>query len=136
RDYLHIIYDNNEALYVPTDQIELVLKYKSHDAIAPKLSKLSSKQWSKTKASVRKRIKDLSDRLLSLYAKRNQAVGFKYSADTELLEQFEADFNYEETKDQKTAIIAVKQDMESERPMDRLIAGDVGFGKTEVAMRA
>ncbi len=136
RDYLHIIYDNNEALYVPTDQIELVLKYKSHDAIAPKLSKLSSKQWSKTKASVRKRIKDLSDRLLNLYAMRHQAAGFKYSADSELLEQFEADFNYEETKDQKAAIIAVKQDMESERPMDRLIAGDVGFGKTEVALRA
>lgn len=136
RDYLHIIYDNQEALYVPTDQIELVLKYRSHDDLTPKLSKLSSKQWSKTKASVRKKIKDLSDRLLKLYAYRNQAQGFSFSPDSELLEQFENDFLYEETPDQKKAINLVKQDMESSKPMDRLVAGDVGFGKTEVALRA
>ncbi len=136
RDYLHIIYANNEALYVPTDQIELVLKYRNYDELAPKLSNLSGKQWSKTKASVRKRIKDLSDRLLNLYAKRNQAIGYAYSQDNELLEQFENDFMYEETPDQTKAINQVKEDMESSRPMDRLIAGDVGFGKTEVALRA
>lgn len=136
RDYLHIIYANNEALYVPTDQIELVLKYRNYDELAPKLSNLSGKQWSKTKASVRKRIKDLSDRLLNLYAKRNQAIGYAFSMDNELLDQFENDFMYEETPDQKKAISLVKSDMESSRPMDRLIAGDVGFGKTEVALRA
>lgn len=136
RDYLHIVYENSEALYVPTDQIELVLKYRRHDDLPPKLSKLSGKQWSKTKASVRKKIKDLSDRLLKLYAMRKEAKGFKYSEDNDMMQQFENDFLYEETKDQKQAIDAVKRDMENERPMDRLIAGDVGFGKTEVALRA
>ncbi|VEU83017.1 transcription-repair coupling factor [Acholeplasma hippikon] len=136
RDYLHIIYENNEALYVPTDQIELVLKYRRGDDLPPKLSKLSGKQWGKTKAAVRKKIKDLSDRLLKLYAMRKEAKGFAFSRDNEMMEQFENDFNYEETKDQKLAIEAVKKDMENERPMDRLIAGDVGFGKTEVALRA
>ncbi len=136
RDYLYIIYDNQEALYVPTDQIDLILKYRSHEDLAPKLSKLSGKQWSKTKASVRKRIKDLSDRLLKLYASRNMAEGHAYSIDNEMQEQFENDFLYDETKDQKLAIEAVKKDMEAQRPMDRLIAGDVGFGKTEVALRA
>ncbi len=136
RDYLYIIYDNQEALYVPTDQIDLILKYRSHEDLAPKLSKLSGKQWSKTKASVRKRIKDLSDRLLKLYASRNTADGYAFSSDQEMQEQFENDFLYDETKDQKLAIDAVKKDMEDKRPMDRLIAGDVGFGKTEVALRA
>src|SRR5690606_38146981 len=136
RDYLHIVYEANEALYVPTDQIELILKYRSHEGIAPKLSKLGGKQWSKTKASVRKKIKDLSDRLLKLYATRNSAEGFKFSEDNEMMESFERDFSYEETLDQKLAIDAVKKDMEQSRPMDRLIAGDVGFGKTEVALRA
>lgn len=136
RDYLYIIYDNNEALYVPTDQIDLILKYRSHEDLPPKLSKLSGKQWSKTKAQVRKKIKDLSDRLLKLYASRTMATGHAFSPDNEMQEQFEADFLYDETKDQKAAIEAVKKDMESPRPMDRLIAGDVGFGKTEVALRA
>lgn len=136
RDYLHIIYDKGEALYVPTDQIDLVLKYRSNDDLAPKLSRLGTKQWSKTKASVKKRIKDLSDRLLKLYAARNQTKGFAFSKDSEAMLQFENDFGYEETKDQQTAIQKVKADMEVIKPMDRLIAGDVGFGKTEVALRA
>jgi len=136
RDYLHIIYDNNEALYVPTDQIELVLKYKSYDQVRPKLSKLNAKQWSKTKAQVKQRIKDLSDRLLNLYAARNQALGYQFSPQSELLTSFENDFLYEETPDQKKAIEAVYKDMENSKPMDRLIAGDVGYGKTEVALRA
>src|SRR5690606_30981109 len=104
RDYLYIIYDNQEALYVPTDQIDLILKYRSHEDLAPKLSKLSGKQWSKTKASVRKRIKDLSDRLLKLYASRNMADGHAFSPDQEMQEQFENDFVYDETKDQMLAI--------------------------------
>src|SRR5690606_6442867 len=117
RDYLHIVYEGNEALYVPTDQIELILKYRSHEGIAPKLSKLGGKQWSKTKASVRKKIKDLSDRLLKLYATRNSAEGFKFSEDNEMMESFERDFSYEETLDQKLAIEAVKNDMQQSRPM-------------------
>ncbi len=136
RDYLHIIYANEEALYVPMDQIDMVLKYSSHDGMHPKLSKLGGKQWSKTKASVRMKIKDLSDRLIQLYAQREQSVGFAYSADNEMQTAFERDFSYETTRDQQKAIIDTKFDMEKERPMDRLICGDVGFGKTEVALRA
>jgi transcription-repair coupling factor (superfamily II helicase) len=136
RDYLHIIYLNEEALYVPMDQIEMVLKYATHYGMHPKLSKLGGKQWSKTKAQVRMRIKDLSDRLLALYAQRQQSIGFKFNPDTEMQTAFERDFMYETTKDQQRAIIDTKHDMEQERPMDRLICGDVGFGKTEVALRA
>ena len=136
RDYLHIIYLNEEALYVPMDQIDMVLKYSSHDGMHPKLSKLGGKQWSKTKAQVRMRIKDLSDRLIQLYAKRQQSIGFKYEIDNEIQKAFERDFIYETTKDQERAIVDTKHDMEMERPMDRLICGDVGFGKTEVALRA
>ncbi len=136
RDYLHIIYANEEALYVPMDQIDMVLKYSSHDGMHPKLSKLGGKQWSKTKAQVRMRIKDLSDRLIALYAERQQSVGFAFDQDTEMQRAFERDFTYETTRDQERAIIDTKHDMEIERPMDRLICGDVGFGKTEVALRA
>jgi transcription-repair coupling factor (superfamily II helicase) len=136
RDYLHIIYLNEEALYVPMDQIDMVLKYSSHDGMHPKLSKLGGKQWSKTKAQVRMRIKDLSDRLIALYAQRQQSIGFKYQVDNEMQKAFERDFMYETTKDQQRAIVDTKHDMEIDRPMDRLICGDVGFGKTEVALRA
>jgi transcription-repair coupling factor (superfamily II helicase) len=136
RDYLHIIYANDEALYVPMDQIDMVLKYSSYEGHKPKLSKLGGKTWSKTKASVRMRIKDLSDRLIKLYATRDHAVGHQFSKDNEMMEAFERDFKYETTKDQYKAIIETKHDMEQPRPMDRLICGDVGFGKTEVALRA
>jgi transcription-repair coupling factor (superfamily II helicase) len=136
RDYLHIIYLNEEALYVPMDQIDMVLKYSSHDGMHPKLSKLGGKQWSKTKAQVRMRIKDLSDRLIALYAQRQQSIGIKYAEDNEMQRQFERDFMYETTSDQQRAIVDTKHDMQMERPMDRLICGDVGFGKTEVALRA
>ncbi len=136
RDYLHIIYANDESLYVPMDQIDMVLKYSSYEGQRPKLSKMGGKTWSKTKASVRMRIKDLSDRLIKLYAIRDQAQGFKFSQDTEMMESFERDFKYETTKDQQKAIIETKHDMQQAKPMDRLICGDVGFGKTEIALRA
>jgi transcription-repair coupling factor (superfamily II helicase) len=136
KDYLHIIYNNDESLYVPMDQIDMVLKYSSHDGMKPKLSKLGGKQWSKTKASVRMKIKDLSDRLIQLYAQRQQSIGHKFDKDTEMQMLLERDFPYDVTKDQLKAIIETKHDMEQERPMDRLICGDVGFGKTEVAIRA
>ncbi|MBE0700204.1 MAG: transcription-repair coupling factor [Acholeplasmataceae bacterium] len=136
RDYLHIVYANEEALYVPMDQIDMVLKYSNYDGVRPKLSKLGGKQWSNTKASVRMRIKDLSDRLIKLYASRQQSVGFAFEKDNDMQMSFDRDFSYETTKDQEKAIVDTKYDMEHERPMDRLICGDVGFGKTEVALRA
>jgi transcription-repair coupling factor (superfamily II helicase) len=136
RDYLQIIYANEESLYVPMDQIEMVLKYATHDGMKPKLSKMGGKTWTKTKASVRMKIKDFSDRLIKLYAAREHTKGFKYAPDSEMQLQFERDFLYEPTKDQVKTIIETKGDMETEKPMDRLICGDVGFGKTEVAMRA
>ncbi|MBN2300346.1 MAG: hypothetical protein JXC31_04060, partial [Acholeplasmataceae bacterium] len=108
RDYLHIIYANEEALYVPMDQIDMVLKYSSHDGMHPKLSKLGGKQWTKTKASVRMKIKDLSDRLVALYAQRQQSVGFSYAKDNEMQIAFERDFSYETTRDQQKAIIDTK----------------------------
>jgi transcription-repair coupling factor (superfamily II helicase) len=136
KDYLYIIYANEEALYVPMDQIDLVLKYSNYEGMHPKLSKLGGKQWAKTKASVKMRIKDLSDRLIKLYAQRQQSLGHAFAKDDLLQQQFEADFIYNTTPDQEKAIIATKFDMEQEKPMDRLICGDVGFGKTEVALRA
>ncbi len=136
RDYLHIIYANEEALYVPLDQIDMVLKYSSYEGAHPKLSKLGGKTWTKTKASVRMRIKDLSDRLVQLYAIREQSEGFSYAKDSPMQDSFEHDFAYEMTRDQTRAVMETKHDMESIKPMDRLICGDVGFGKTEVALRA
>lgn len=136
RDYLYILYRDDDSLYVPMEQIDLVLKYGSADGFVPKLSKMGSKQWSTTKANVKKKIKDLSDRLLKLYAAREESVGFGYSEDNEMQEQFEHDFPYELTADQITSIAKVKQAMEKPKPMDMLIIGDVGFGKTEVALRA
>lgn len=136
RDYLHIIYAGEESLYVPMDQIDMVLKYASQDGITPKLSKMGGKTWSKTKASVRMKIKDLSDRLIKLYAAREHTKGFEFNKDNDMQKSFERDFLYEPTKDQVKAIIETKHDMETDKPMDRLICGDVGFGKTEVAMRA
>ena len=111
----------------------MVLKYSSHEGQRPKLSRIGGKTWTKTKASVRMRIKDLSDRLIQLYAIRDQSKGFAFSIDNEMMDSFERDFKYETTKDQQKAIIESKFDMQQERPMDRLICGDVGFGKTEVA---
>ncbi len=136
RDYLHIIYANEEALYVPMDQIDMVLKYSSYEGAHPALSKLGGKTWTKTKASVRMKIKDLSDRLVKLYALRDQSKGFSFAKDTEMQEAFERDFIYTTTRDQERAVLQTKHDMESDKPMDRLICGDVGFGKTEVALRA
>ncbi|MDY0276597.1 MAG: transcription-repair coupling factor [Acholeplasma sp.] len=136
RDYLYIIYRDNESLYVPMEQIDLVLKYSSKDGAKPILSKMSSKQWQKTKLSVKQKIKDLSDRLLRIYAKREEAIGFGFSKDNKMQEDFERDFSYELTKDQKISIEIVKEAMEKPKPMDMLLIGDVGFGKTEVALRA
>src|SRR5690554_3736869 len=136
RDYLHIIYRDNDSLYVPMEQIDLVLKYSSHDGIKPTLSKMGSKQWQNTKTSVKKKIKELSDRLLKLYAMREEAVGFSFESDNELQKSFENDFKYDLTKDQESSIKTVKELMHKPKPMDLVLIGDVGFGKTEVALRA
>src|SRR5690554_3238370 len=136
RDNLYIIYSDNDSLYVPTEQIDLVLKYSSKDGVKPQLSKMGSKQWQKTKQSVKKKIKDFSDRLLKLYAIREQEVGYAFPEDNELQIAFENDFKYTLTKDQITSLKKVKELMQKPKPMDLVLIGDVGFGKTEVALRA
>lgn len=136
KDFLHIKYKNDEKLYIPMEQFNLVKKFSATDAIQPKLSKLGGSDWKKTKTKVQKKIEDMMDELLELYASRQEAVGYAFSEDTTLQEEFDNDFEYELTPDQKQAIEDVKKDMESNIVMDRLICGDVGFGKTEVAIRA
>ncbi len=136
RDYLHLIYANDEALYVPMDQMDRVLKYSQKDSAAPKLSKLGSKVWTQTKANVKQKIKDLSDRLLNIYAEREHVTRKRFETLEDLETSFALDFPYEPTIDQQKAIIETLYDMEGDKPMDRLICGDVGFGKTEVALRA
>ncbi len=136
RDYLHLLYAQDKAMYIPVDQIDLVLKYGSFDSKPPRLSNLNSNTWTKTKIDVKRKIKDLSDKLLNLYAERDIAEGYSYKDFPAMEEEFANDFNYEETLDQTKAILAVNEDLKSNKPMDRLVAGDVGFGKTEIALRA
>ncbi len=136
RDYIHLEYANGECLYLPIDKIDKVQKYNVIDGKTPALTKIGSKAWASTKKRVLAKVKETSDRLIKLYAQRNKTIGFQYSPDGELQQEFESRFGYDLTDDQFTAIEAVKSDMESLKPMDRLICGDVGFGKTEVALRA
>ncbi len=124
-------------LYVPLTRLDLIQKYRSTDAgPAPVLNRLGSQQWTKTKARVRKAMQDMAGELLKLYAERHTAQGTSFSKDNEFQKEFEDAFDYNETDDQLSAIRAIKYDMESTTPMDRLLCGDVGYGKTEVAMRA
>lgn len=136
KDYLEILYKDNEKLFVPVDQINLVLKYSTKDGMVPVLSKMGSKKWSNTKLSVKKKILELKDRLINLYALRSEAKGFSFDKDSELQKAFEQDFLHELTKDQEDSIVKVKELMEKPLPMDLVLIGDVGFGKTEVALRA
>ena len=135
-DYIYIQYRGDDSLYIPVENIKLIQKFVGSESVRPKLNKLGSADWAKTKQRVRKRIKDIADRLIKLYAAREEAKGFAFSEDTELQTDFEAGFEYQETEDQIKAIEDVKKDMESITPMDRLLCGDVGYGKTEVALRA
>ncbi|MFA5156385.1 MAG: transcription-repair coupling factor [Candidatus Omnitrophota bacterium] len=136
KDHLVIEYDRQEKLYVPVDQMHFVQKYISFQARRPKLYRLGSKEWQRAKQRVKKGIQKLAWELLSLQAMRMSVPGIKYAQDTQWQDEFEANFPFKETEDQVKAMVDVKNDMESGRPMDRLLCGDVGYGKTEVAMRA
>jgi transcription-repair coupling factor (superfamily II helicase) len=136
RDYLEVAYAGADRLYVPVDQVTLIQKYTGPEGAAPKLSKLGGSDWARLKQRVKKRVRELAVDLVALYAERMQQPGHSYNPDTVWQREFEAAFPYEETPDQAQAITEVKADMEQPRPMDRLVCGDVGFGKTEVAIRA
>jgi transcription-repair coupling factor (superfamily II helicase) len=136
-EFMILEFAEQAKLYVPLTRLDLIQKYRSTDTgPAPQLNKLGSQQWVKTKARVRKAMQDMAAELLKLYAQRHTAQGTAFSPDNDFQREFEDSFDYRETDDQLTAISAVKQDMESTTPMDRLLCGDVGYGKTEVAMRA
>jgi transcription-repair coupling factor (superfamily II helicase) len=126
----------NGRLYIPIQNIQIISKYRAEEGMAPGVDRLGGKTWERKKERVRKKVREMAARLLSLYAGRKAARGFAYSPQTELHREFESFFSYEETPDQLKAIEEIRKDMESEMPMDRLLCGDVGYGKTEVAMRA
>ena len=135
-DYLYIQFAEDGKLYVPIENIYLIEKYINNSDHVPKLNSLNGKEWKKKRAAIKEKVIDLAKKLIKVQAERELRKGYIYSKDTEEQIQFENDFNYQETADQLRAIEEVKKDMESEKPVDRLICGDVGFGKTEVAMRA
>lgn len=136
KDYLQLEYRDGDKIYLPVEKIEFISKYSSNSGSIPRLSKLGSSEWEKTKERVKNKIKNIAFDLLKLYALRESSKGFAFFPDTEEQLEFEKEFNFNETPDQIKVIEEVKKDMELERPMDRLICGDVGFGKTEVAFRA
>ncbi|HEY3961097.1 MAG TPA: transcription-repair coupling factor [Gaiellaceae bacterium] len=136
RDYLLLAYRGDDRVYVPHEQIGKVSRYVGADAREPTLSKLGGKAWDNLKSRAREHLREMAGELIQLYAERQTRPGFAYDLDQEWLERLEAEFPYRETDDQRTAIEAVKEDLEAPRPMDRLVCGDVGFGKTEVALRA
>lgn len=136
KDYIHIEYGDGGSLYLPATRLDLLQKYAGAEARKPRLSKLNSTEWHKTKQRVTESVDKLARELVELYAKRSMLSGFACGPDTEWQKEFEELFPYEETDDQMTAINAVKKDMESTRIMDRLVCGDVGYGKTEIALRA
>jgi transcription-repair coupling factor (superfamily II helicase) len=135
-EFMLLEYAEGARLYVPLTRLDLVQKYRSSEGAKPVLNRLGSAQWQKTKARVKKAMKDMADELLKLYATRKQAEGHAFAPDNEWQREFDDAFEFSETEDQMNAIIDVKRDMEASTPMDRLLCGDVGYGKTEIAMRA
>lgn len=136
KDYIKIRYKNDDMLYIPTNDLDSVRKYIGEGESVPKINKLGSKEWENTKAKVKKNLQEIAKELIELYAKREKVKGFAFSKDTPWQKEFEDSFPYAETDDQLRCIEETKKDMEMERPMDRLLCGDVGYGKTEVAIRA
>lgn len=137
KDYISIQYAGKDMLHIPVTQLDMISKYiGSHDDSSVKLNKLSSNEWQKTKNNVKKSVRDMAGELIELYARREKSQGFKYAPDDDMQYDFEKRFPYTETDDQLNCIAEIKEDMERIRPMDRLLCGDVGFGKTEVAFRA
>ena len=136
KDYLTIVYRDNDKLYIPVEKIDLITKYSSSDGAVPRLSKLGSNDWQKAKARARKHAEDIAADLIHVYAMRESQKGFAFEKDNEEQIAFEKEFPYEETKDQLRVTEEIKKDMESPKPMDRLLCGDVGYGKTEVSFRA
>ena len=136
REVIKLVYRDGDVLFINVHSLHCISRYKSGDGERPKVHKLGSGAWQKLKTATKRAVKDISRELIALYAKRKASEGFAFSPDSYLQQAMEASFRYEETADQQRAIEAVKSDMESSRPMDRLICGDVGFGKTEVAIRA
>lgn len=136
KDYLEVLYQGTDKMYIPVEKIDLLAKYSGKEGVAPKVNRLGGNEWSKTKARVKSKVNDMADRLLKLYAEREAKKGFAFSPDCDMSYDFEQDFPYELTRDQVQAINQIKADMECPIPMDRLLCGDVGFGKTEVAFVA
>ena len=136
RDYLHIKYSGTDKLFVPTDQVHLIQKYIGSEGDVPRLSKMNGTAWKKAKAKAKASVENIAKDLINLYAERQNGQGFAFAPDTPWQKEFEDAFPYEETADQLKAIAEIKADMEKAQPMDRLLCGDVGFGKTEVAIRA
>ncbi len=135
-EFMLLEYADGARLYVPLTRLDLIQKYRSQEGAKPALSHLGTQAWAKTKARVRKAMKDMTEELLKLYAQRKMAQGHSFPAGNEFVREFEDSFEFNETEDQAQAIADVMHDMESQQPMDRLLCGDVGYGKTEVAMRA
>ena len=135
REFVELVYQGNSKLYVPVEHLHLLQKF-SGSEVTPQLDRLGGASWARTKKRIKKSVRRLAGDLLKLYAQREVSKGHAFSPDDALMREFEDAFEYQETPDQKAAIESVKRDMESERPMDRLVCGDVGYGKTEVAMRA
>lgn len=136
KDYIELLYKNNDKLYIPVEKIDYLNKYNGKEGSAPAVHSLSGSEWEKTKRRVSQKIADMADQLLKLYAERESKKGFAFSKDTVMMGEFEQDVPFSLTEDQKLAIHQIKTDMESSQPMDRLLCGDVGFGKTEVAFVA
>lgn len=136
QDYMTIVYQNNDKLFIPVTQLDLIQKYVASESKTPKINKLGGTEWVKTRRKVSAKIEDIADDLIKLYAEREAEKGYAFSPDDAYQKEFEEAFPYPETEDQLRSIQEIKRDMEKVKPMDRLLVGDVGFGKTEVAIRA